>query len=218
MGKAGNVYNRQHHLTKSFVRPEPSVELAEFCGILLGDGGITPNQVRVTLNRIDEPEYVRYVTDLMEKLFCVAARVYPSCADASCDICLSRVGVVRLLTQELGLMIGNKVRQQVRVPYWIADRPDFADACVRGLFDTDGTVITHRYRSKGKLYSYKKLAYTSCSMPLIEFVSTVLAAHSMRPRIASHGKDVRLDSRADVARYFKVIGTHNAKHLNRYGM
>jgi len=33
--------------------------------------------------------------------------------------------------------------------------------------DTDGCVFTHRYKSKGKWYSYKKLYFTSLSKPLL---------------------------------------------------
>jgi hypothetical protein len=43
-------------------------KLAEFFGVMFGDGHVTPNQVTVTLGT-KEPEYVKHVALLMEDLF-----------------------------------------------------------------------------------------------------------------------------------------------------
>jgi len=42
-------------------KPERSSNLAEFIGIILGDGGITERQVTVTLHKHDDKDFCFYV-------------------------------------------------------------------------------------------------------------------------------------------------------------
>lgn len=140
-------------------------------------------------------------------------RLYHSPKDSTFDIVVSRVELVRYL-HSLGLPIGNKVKQQFDIPEWIKRNQRFAVACVRGLVDTDGSVFMHNYISKGRQYHYKKLSFTSRSLPLQMSVAKILTDLGMRARVS--GYDVRLDSIADVQKYFSIIGSHNPKHLKRY--
>ena len=66
-----------------------------------------------------------------------------------------------------------------------------------------------------KLYSYKKLSFTNLSKPLVIFVYKTMKNIGLNPRM-SRNKDVWLDSINDMKKYFKIIGSHNQKHLNRY--
>ena len=86
---------------------------------------------------------------------------------------------------------------------------------MRGLFDTDGSVFTHSYKVKGKVYAYKKWSYTSASRPLLESAQEILTSCGIKSRLTNEIA-LRIDGRADVARYFKIIGTSNQKHLKRY--
>lgn len=88
-------------------------------------------------------------------------------------------------------------------------------ACARGLFDTDGSVYTHSYRVNGKRYSYKKMSYSSRSLPLLHSFADLMIDLGLKPAIR-YKKDVRLEDTHDVAQYFRLIGTHNPKHLKRY--
>jgi len=116
----------------------------------------------------------------------------------------------------LGLKTGNKVKQQVDVPGWIKNNKKFQIACVRGLMDTDGSIFIHKYKVKGKAYQYKKMAFTSRSKPLVIFAYNALKRLKLNPRITKNGWDVRLDSIEDVKKYFRLIGSHNLKHLKKY--
>jgi hypothetical protein len=86
---------------------------------------------------------------------------------------------------------------------------------VRGLVDTDGSVFDHKYISGGKSYSYKKLQFTSLSRPLARSVYGVLKDIGLNPTFY-RGKDVKIENKADMKRYFEVIGSSNPKHLKRY--
>lgn len=200
--------------SKAIHRPKHSEKLAEFVGIMMGDGGISEYQIVITLHHIDDLEYSGFVVDLITKLFKVIPSIYPSPKNSVNDIVVSRKELVRYL-HELGLPIGNKVRQQFDIPEWIKSNQKFSIACLRGLIDTDGCVFTHRYKVKGKWYAYKKLSFTSASMPLRESVYMLLREYGFYPRIAD--SNVRLDRVEDIERYFSNIGSHNPKHLRRYG-
>jgi intein/homing endonuclease len=41
----------------------------------------------------------------------------------------------------LGLIPGNKVENQIKVPKWIKECKSYMIACLKGLFDTDGSIF-----------------------------------------------------------------------------
>lgn len=195
-------------------KPPFSEKLAEFVGIILGDGGITNMQVKVTLHSRNDKAYGRFVKKLINELFDVVPKTYPNPRFLANNIVVSRVELVRYCVKKLGLKMGNKVQQQVNIPAWITKKRSYFIACVRGLVDTDGCVFTHHYNVSGKQYSYKKLSFTSASTPLRLSVYDCFESLGLHPRLAR--RDVRLDSKACVKKYFEVIGSHNPKHLKRY--
>lgn len=111
---------------------------------------------------------------------------------------------------------GNKVRQQVDIPEWVKKKRPYAIACLRGLIDTDGCVIIHRYRSRGKLYRYGKIGYTSRSFPLLTAASGILSELGIGHRMMKGGYDIRIEAMEEVKKYFQIVGTSNPKHLKRY--
>jgi hypothetical protein len=204
---------KSHRLT--FVKPPYSTELAEFCGIMLGDGGISAYQATVTLGLKEEKEYGHFVMNLIETLFSIRPGMYRRTNSKAFTIYISRIGIVEFLTNTCGLVQGDKMRYQATIPLWILENPEFSTSCIRGLIDTDGSVFTHRYKSKGKEYTYKKMSFTSASPPLLNAVLKLFLQNDFHARIGSRF-DVRIDSKKDVSNYFKQFGSHNPKHLKRY--
>ncbi len=197
----------------SIEKPRCSKELAEFIGIVLGDGGITKYQVTITLHRKDDKEYGEFVTNLIKNLFDVHIGEY--LRQNAIGYSISRVELVKFCTEKLGLKRGNKIKQQIDIPDWIKQNKQYAIACVRGLIDTDGCVFNHKYKVKEKWYSYKKLSFTSYSKSLRESVFNILKNNGLNPRFAQD-KDVRLDSIENMKKYFKIFNSHNPKHLRKY--
>lgn len=169
----------------------------------------------VSLYHIDDKEYSMFVVALGQRLFGVKPSVYHNDKDSVNDIVISRTELVKFLTEKVGLKLGNKVKQKIDIPDWIKMNKKFLSACIRGLVDTDGSVFTHRYKVKGKMYQYKKLCFTSLSKPLASSVHKSLNDFGIKARFAA-GKEVRIDSSSDMEKYFRLIGSHNAKHLRRY--
>ncbi|MSU74660.1 hypothetical protein EXS57_02680 [Candidatus Kaiserbacteria bacterium] len=199
--------------SKAVYKPRQDTNLAEFIGIMMGDGGISEYQVVITLHHIDDLEYSVFVTKMIKRLFKILPRIYHSPRKSVNSIVVSRKELVQYL-HTMGLPIGNKIKQQFDIPAWIKRDRKFAMACVRGLIDTDGTIFTHRYKSKEKWYAYKKLSFTSASEPLRKSIYALLCVFGLNPRMTSD--DVRLDRVEDMKKYFSLIGSHNPKHLRRY--
>lgn len=199
---------------KKIKSPQHCARLAEFVGILMGDGGITTRQVTITLHSETDREFAVYYSNLCEFLFDVRPTIIKIKRWKAVNLVVSRTELVEYC-HELGLPIGDKIRQGLDIPLWIKENQAYSRACLRGLVDTDGSVFTHRYRVNGKQYAYKKLDFCTLSKPLLQSAYGIFVANGMRPYIAQ-GKKLRLESKLDIKRYFEIIGTNNAKHLKRY--
>lgn len=200
---------------KNINRPTKSKELAEFVGVVLGDGGISNYQVTVTLHAVDDKEYGIFVASLVKTLFNVPVGMYKSKTDTSITYYISRVKLVDFCIKSLGLVKGNKVKHQVDIPVWIKNNKEFLTACVRGLIDTDGSVFVHKYKVDGKIYKYTKMTFTNNSEPLRVSVFEGLQRLEIPARLDNRN-NVWIDSRDGVEKYFSIIGSHNPKHLDRY--
>ena len=182
--------------------PEPSADLAEFIGLLLGDGHLTPTQVTVTLGKKDQ--YATAVRELIERLFGITPKsVFSKKGDET--IYFGSTVIVRWLLA-MGLA-KNKVRAQVSVPAWILRSEQYTRAALRGLFDTDGSV----YRVRSGL----QISFTNHSRPLLIMVRNMLQNLHFHPSQVS-GPRLYLTRKEDCARFFREIGFKNQKHQERF--
>ena len=67
----------------------------------------------------------------------------------------------------------------------------------------------------GKWYSYKKLSFTGYFKPLRQSVFNILKENGLRARLAGK-RDVRIDGKEDMNKYFRLFGFNNPKYLRRY--
>ena len=200
---------------KPVTRPLPSVDLAELMGIMLGDGGMTNFQVKVSFNELDAA-YADHVKQLIASLFGVSPVKAVDAHDHAFDLVVSRVEAVELL-ESFGLRRGDKIQHQVDVPSWVWKRGDYRIACLRGLMDTDGCVYHHRYTVNGNTYGYCKLCFTSYSRPLLSSAKRLFEGLQLFPTIHAYdGHRLYLHDTQAVKRYFKVVGTHNPRYRERF--
>lgn len=176
--------------------------LAEFIGVLLGDGHLTPTQVTVTLGSKDE--YAGYVQALMGALFAVRPKKV-TLVRGDYLIYLGSTQLVRWLLS-MGLAF-NKVKAQVGIPRWIFARTSFRRAVIRGLFDTDGSVY--------RLRSSCQISFCNRSRPLLHSVRRILVGLEFHPSRIS-GYNLYLTRRDDLKRFVREIGFGNQKHTRRF--
>ena len=209
----GKFISRQIYTPLPFKKPTISNELAEFIGIMMGDGGMSKYQISIVLHHLDDKKYGQYVTKLMEKLFGVIPTIRHIPDISVNTYTISRMELVKYL-YGLGLVIGNKIKQQIDIPDWIKSNRQYWIGCIRGLMDTDGSVVIHKYFSNSKYYTYKKLDFTSRSSLLLGSVSGILTELGIKNRMRKD--NIRIEAQKDVKTYFNIVGSHNPKHIKRY--
>jgi len=202
-------------VTKPIKKPRLSKKLAEFVGIMMGDGGITKHQLRITLNGVDDKEYAQFVKGLIEEIFEVPVSLIKRTDQIVVDLLISRRELVIFCNEKLGLKVGNKLKQGLDMPDWVKKNIEFQKACLRGLVDTDGCIFNEVHSIRGKRYSYKRLNFTSASPQLRASVYVVFSRLGMTPRLRRI-TSVQLEDKMEIKRYFKIIGTSNPKHLRRF--
>lgn len=199
---------------KIYQLPALCEELAEYVGIMLGDGGITASQCTITLNSEADANYILFINNFAESLFREKPRAFKHKHDKAITLYYNGSFLVNYFVK-LGLKIGNKVKQQVDIPQWIKDSQKLRIACLRGLMDTDGGVFLHKYKLGGKDYVYKKISFSNRSIPILLFVHKTLEELGFRPKIRDKvdNKKVWLYNSKDVELYLTVVGTHNPRLL-----
>lgn len=195
--------------------PRHSQNLAEFVGIMLGDGHvpILGSQINITLNNKDDADYIEFVCHLIGKLFERAPGVFAKSDKNASSVYISSTSLLGYLLK-LGLKRGNKVKLQVDIPPWIKNNEKFSKACIRGLIDTDGCIFTERHKIKDKFYNYKRLNFSNRSINLLDSVFAILNKFGLEPRRRKYS--VQIEDKENIEKYFKIIGTSNPKHLKRY--
>jgi len=154
--------------------------LAEFVGIVLGDGNITPRQATIVLHKFDDRDFIQYVNNLFQKLFKLKPSVREIKGENIVNIVVSKTELVEFMLS-VGLKIGEKVRQQIRAPYWIRKSEFFTKSCLKGLFDTDGCLYIDGHPYKDKVYFNCAMNFTNRSLPILFFFKTKLEQFGFHP-------------------------------------
>lgn len=199
---------------KPIRRPAKCTQLAEFIGIMIGDGNLTEYQISISLSSLVDQEYSFFVAALLEKLFSVK----PSVSKRNTSNCIVIVASSKHLVgflKEHGILQGHKIRQNLDIPDWIVQNQSYNMAALRGIFDTDGCVFQERHKIKDKIYSYPRLSLVSSSSNLRTAVHDILKEYGFTPKIRND-RSVNLESLKDIQMYFRIIGTNNPKHRERF--
>ncbi|TKJ26926.1 MAG: hypothetical protein CEE42_03660 [Promethearchaeota archaeon Loki_b31] len=166
--------------------------LSEMCGIILGDGNLNFNiGLTITLNRIDESDYVDYVSKLMTKIFHKTPSYIPSKVSKGIQLIIYGKEIVEEL-ESFGLIEGNKVLHQVSVPKIIINSRNLVICCLRGLFDTDGSIYVLK-RAK-----HIQIDFTNSSKPLVEDFKNMCNILNIETT------KIYEDKRTDVKYYVKI--------------
>lgn len=201
------------NVSNEFITPKKDKPLAEFVGIVLGDGCIARDQCQISLSYRDDEEFAKYVARLTSDLF----GYIPSIVfDKECSVRKVVVSGIRFvgLLESIGLVVGDKVRQQVDIPRWIKQDTGCYRSCIRGLFDTDGGTFTHTHWCGGHRYRHFGLTFTSASAPLLDSYSFGLNCLGINHRKTK--VNIFIDNLKDVEKFFKMVKPSNQKHWRRY--
>ena len=200
-----------HNLKKNYLKKRNDVkipnkrseDLAEFFGIMLGDGHVSHFQVVVSLGNKEEI-YAEHVSMLIKKIFKTNAKISLRSTGYR-DVYLGSVDITSWLLKQ-GL-VSNKVKSQVDVPSWVFSKNNFIKGFLRGFFDTDGSVYKLRYGVQ--------ISFCNRSLPILKSLQLMLKKLRYNPSSVSL-YNLYLTRRGDIERFFKEIKPSNHKHIDRY--
>lgn len=211
--RKGRHEKRFKHTMKT---PEHSARLAELAGIILGDGGISPYQITITLSK-EEQAYAKYVQTLSKDLFGIPVSLHNRASHGACDVRISSRECVLFFMKECGFSIGSKIKSDARIPEWIMANQEYRKACLRGALDTDGCIFLETHSSyKDRKYSYARLNITIYIPGLVEQLYDILSSLDLHPRIRRGGKAVQLENLNEICKYMEVVGSSNPQRHRQF--
>ena len=213
----GRKSKKRFKKTKILIN-NPSVELAELAGIILGDGNIWIKKggyyyVRICGDSKNDKDYIiNYVAPLFESLFAIKPRIAYHNKNREIFLVKGNKEIVFTL-KKFGLKEGNKKLNNVGIPSWIFKSNDFLKACIRGLIDTDGSVCP----ITGRNYPY---IWFSSNIPKLrqdfKKAMKLLGFKLSKWNIKKTSQETYIGQKALIEKFFKDIGFSNPKHLKRF--
>jgi DNA-binding transcriptional regulator WhiA len=186
-------------------------ELAEFMGIMLGDGCCHAKSYQITIccGTIDGTYITEYIPNLINKLFSKKVK-FRKITKEGFDCLFSSIDVYKFLKKSMGFA---SPKITCKIPKIFFNDINLLRACVRGLFDTDGGLHRHHVKSA-------QLKFTNKSLPIIDSLEKALKQLNYNPiRTIDHKEKnthaIYLFSK-DVKKYFNEIGSSNPKNKIKF--
>jgi len=194
-----------------------SPELAEFMGVLIGDGfigsyGRSTKMIQITGNKINDREYYQnYLMPLINRIFETKINFYDQ---KNCiRLTIYSKNIFETIRDLFDFPVGKK--GEIEIPKNIIETNECKLRLIRGLFDTDGTI--HLQRKK-----YPVIAITTTSKKLAEQVQEILNEFDIGAYICKSkgGKfedafRVTIFGKQKVLKWKSLIGSSNPYHIQR---
>ena len=191
-----NIYPVTKRIIYKYLSLEKSEALVRFLTILLGDGNLFDSKAgwgfTITLNRIDEPEYVIFAISLIVTLFKKKPTRYPKKIGKGINIILYGKELVDEI-KSFGLKAGNKTINQVSIPPWFNEKESYRLACLDELINTDGSIYVSK-QNKSIIINF-----TNGSKPLVQDFIDLCSIFEIDTT------DIYEDNRDDSIRYYVRI-------------
>lgn len=216
--KGGRKAKRKKRKARLLVE-NPSTELAELIGIVLGDGNLWVKKegyyyIRICGDSEKDRDYlINYVNPLFESLF--KMKLYIRKHNKSKELFLVKGSKDVVFTlNHFGVPSGDKKRNNIKIPCWILDSKEYTKACIRGLIDTDGSV----FPITGRNYPY---IWFSSNIPNLR-KSFEIAMKNLGFKLSKwnfrkgHAAETYIANKIMIERFFKEICFSNKKHLKKF--
>lgn len=233
---SGIEYSRKDKKKGITIPTQMSPELAEDIGIMIGDGSIFPQtkksfKIRCSGDPIDEKHYYdTFVAPLKNSLFNanLEAKLIDNKRRNEYGIDFNSQAIASFYIKVIGLPVGKK-EPIVDIPYFMKNSTDsILISCVRGIFDTDGSV-TFQKRHKDVHY-YPILRISSMSLALIKSLNSILMYFNFPFYFGSREiYDIRYDrthiiheinisGKKNFRKWIKLIDSSNLKHSTKFSI
>ncbi|MEK6891405.1 MAG: LAGLIDADG family homing endonuclease [Nanoarchaeota archaeon] len=197
--------------------------IAEFIGVMLGDGSIglyntkagnkikKHHVVKVTLDSRNK-RYIEYVSNLMKEVLDVEPRIYFKKNENTADIRTFRRNKFEYVTNNLGLKLSPKWNTMEIPKDYMKD--DLYPFILRGLFDTDGSVTI--FNNNGT--KYPRIEIKICPSPAQDQFLDIIKKLNFNYTVQNLDKGkirVRISGKNELEKWFKIVGSSNDNYLER---
>ena len=187
-------------------KPKFDERLAELVGAYLGDGTLTQYFMRITEDKRYCLPHLEYLGNLAEETFCIKPTIRIPSKRNIAFLEIRSKQFCGYFRENLGLSFGDKIRNKSKIPEQILKRENLANACLRGLMDTDGSL--------SKRGNQMCLEFTSFNPVLLEQVWQI----GKRCGLFTHRnkEQVGTNSWGKIKLYFNIVGSSNRIHIIRF--
>jgi DNA-binding transcriptional regulator WhiA len=197
--------------------------LAEFIGIMLGDGSIgiydtkagekikKHRVIKVTLDSRNE-QYIDHVFSLMKEILDVEPKLHFRKKENAVDICTFRKDKLNYVLSEIGLKMSPKWNR-MEIPQKFMKQELYL-YILRGLFDTDGSVTI--FNNNGTIYP--RIEIKICPSPAQKQFIDILNQLSFNHKIQNLDKGkirIRISGKKELEKWFNLVGSSNQSHIQR---
>jgi DNA-binding transcriptional regulator WhiA len=202
---------------------EKEERIAEFVGVMLGDGCIgiydcknkgtvqKQYQLKVTLDSRNK-QYTDYVCNLMKEVIEVEPVVYYKKDENTVDIRTFRKERVLYALNEIGLKISPKWNRMEIPEKYTKDKLNIF--VVKGLFDTDGSVTI--FNNNG--IKYPRIEIRMSPSPAQQQVIEILGKLGFNYKVQKLERrkiKIRLSGKKELQKWFNIVGSSNQLYVNR---
>lgn len=189
--------------------PTMSKDMAEFLGILYGDGCLGNYGYLIDISgdsKADLLYHIKRVKPLLHSLFGLEPRFKFEKDKQEMHTKLTSKMVHEHLSAAYFFPIGYK-KGRMSVPAIIYENGEYKNSFLRGLFDTDGGVHRHHKTSI-------QVQFTSYDSLFLKQVCELFRGLRFNARI--NGTDIQIRGKSEIDRFFQLICPANPKHQYKY--
>jgi hypothetical protein len=182
--------------------------LAEFVGIMLGDGYLSDNRIKISFNS-KESYYIDYVSKIVEDIFDTKPIIKFRKNENTAELFVFKREIIKKI-KSIGLINSPKWNNAV-IPNKILK---YDLDVLRGYFDTDGCVVITN--NNGTIYP--RIEMKICPSPMQNQFIQILKKYSFRFGVYQIGKGevrIQLNGKKQLEKWFKLVGSNNQKHINK---
>ena len=176
-------------IPRNYPRFRQSADLAEYIGVLLGDGNISkfPRTERILISgNLRHPGFIEHYAKLTETLFRKTPTIMKARGGRHVRISLYQ----KEISRRLGIPTGSRRHLDLRIPDWIWRNSRYLIRLVKGLLEAEGSLSIHR-----PSYTYN-FQFANRNQSLLAIMARALMVLGFHPERRYNA--VRLRKRAEV--------------------
>lgn len=209
-----------------FFPKQSNCKLAEFIGILTGDGYINyyPKKEDYIIeiagdSRFDKEYLTQYMPSIIKRLFNVVPSIYYRKNKNAMYLRIRSKGLFNFLRCA---NFKNGLKGQITIPSWILKNDKYMISFIKGFADTDGCLMFKKDNN------YPVIKLCSISRDLMDLITIWLKQNNFSPCLYNETRfdkrtnkkheinNIYINGRKNLSKWANMIGFSNLKHLNKY--